>query len=176
MAARSGASIKTRKVAILVGDGVEAPPFRRFLQDLTEAGAICSLVGTQLGTVSTTSGKQLVVDHTFATMPSVMFDAVLIPGGNSSVATLCGSGEAVHFVLEAYKHCKTICAVSEGVQLLSTLGFSQAINPGLAAMATSGILIANARQVLEGQVTQDFIAAIALHRHWDRLNVDAVPA
>jgi catalase len=30
--------------------------------------------------------------------------------------------------------------------------------------------------VLDGQMTQDFIAAMALHRHWDRLNADAVPA
>jgi catalase len=176
MAGRPGTSIKTRKIAILVADGLEAPPLRRLLQDLTDAGAICSLVGLQLGTVSTIGGRQLAVDHTFATMPSVMFDAVLIPGGDASAATLCGVGDAVHFVLEAYKHCKTICAVNEGAQLLSTLGFSLGNHPELVSMPTSGILIANARHVLDGQVTQDFIAAIALHRHWDRLNVDAVPA
>jgi len=26
------------------------------------------------------------------------------------------------------------------------------------------------------QIAQDFIAAIAKHRHWDRVNIDAVPA
>ena len=176
MAARLGVSMKTRKIAILVADGVDAPPLRRLLQDMTEAGAVCRLIASQLGTVSTLSGRQLAVDHTFASMPSVMFDAVLIPGGNDSVTTLCGLGEAVHFVLEAYKHCKTICAVNEGTQLLGTLGLSAGKNPELVTMPTAGVLLADARKVLDGQVTQDFIAAIALHRHWDRLNADAVPA
>ena len=35
---------------------------------------------------------------------------------------------------------------------------------------------ADARKAAEGQISQAFIAAIASHRHWDRLNVDAVPA
>lgn len=171
-----GGSVKTRKVAILVANGVESAPLRRIQHDLTEAGALCKLVAQHLGTVSTASGRQLAVDHTFANMPSVMFDAVLIPGGALSAATLSGLGEAVHFVLEAYKHCKTICAVNDGVQLLGTLGFSQGKNPELVTVPTAGVLIADGRKVLDGQVSQDFMAAIALHRHWDRLNIDAIPA
>ncbi len=176
MAARPGASIKTRKIAILVADGVDAPSLRRLVQDMSAAGAVCKLVASRLGSVSTLGGKQLVVDHTFANMPSVMFDAVLIPGGNETITSLCGWGEAVHFVLVAYKHGKTICALNEGAQLLATLGFSNEKNPELIHVPTPGILLADARKVLDGQVTQDFIAAIALHRHWDRLNADAVPA
>lgn len=176
MASRPGACIKTRKIAILMADGVEAPSLRRLLQDMTEAGAVCRLVASQLGSVRTLSGKQLTVDHTFTNMPSVMFDAVLIPGGNDSITTLCSLGEAVHFVLEAYKHGKTICAVNEGVQLLGTLGFSAGKNPELVTVPTPGVLLADARKVLDGQVTRDFIAAMAMHRHWDRLNADAVPA
>ncbi|ABE44372.1 catalase [Polaromonas sp. JS666] len=176
MVGRPGGGVKTRKVAILVANGVESAPLRRIQQDLTEAGALCKLVAQHLGTVSTASGRQLAVDHTFANMPSVMFDAVLIPGGASSAAALSGLGEAVHFVLEAYKHGKTICAVNDGVQLLGTLGFSQGKNPELVTVPTVGVLIADGRKVLDGQVSQDFMAAIALHRHWDRLNIDAIPA
>ncbi|MDB5869710.1 MAG: Catalase [Polaromonas sp.] len=176
MVARPGNSIKTRKVAILVANGVDAPCLRRIVQDLTAAGAVCKLVGPELGTVNTLGTRHLVVDHTFSNMASVMFDAVVIPGGDDSVMTLCGLGEAVHFVLEAYKHCKTICAINEGVQLLSTLGFSAVKNPDLISVPTPGVLLADARKVLDGQVTLDFISAIALHRHWDRLNVDAIPA
>jgi catalase len=109
-------------------------------------------------------------------MPSVMFDAVLIPGGGQSAATLGAMGEAVHFVLEAYKHCKTICAVNDGAQLLATLGFSLGKDPEAVSVPTPGVIIADARKVMDGQVSQDLLAAIALHRHWDRLNVDAIPA
>jgi catalase len=176
MIGRPGGSAKTRKVAILVADGVEAAALKRLQQDLVDAGAQCKLVAPHLGTVSTSSGRQLAVDHTFTNMPSVMFDAVLIPGGSESAATLGAMGEAVHFVLEAYKHCKTICAVNDGAQLLGTLGFSLGKDPEAVSVPTPGILIADARKVTDGQVSQDFVAAIALHRHWDRLNVDAIPA
>lgn len=176
MAGRASVSIKTRKIAVLVADGVDAPALRRFVLDMTAAGAICKLVAAQLGSISTLTGKQLTVDHTFSTMPSVMFDAVLIPGGAQCTASLCGLGEAVHFVLEAYKHCKTICALNEGHQLLVTLGFSPEKNPEQINVPTPGVLLADARKVLDGQVSQDFQAALALHRHWDRLNAEAVPA
>ena len=159
-----------------MADGVDAPALRRLVLDMTAAGATCKLIGSQLGSVCTAAGKQLVVDHTFITMASVMFDAVLIPGGEESTVALCRLGEAVHFVLEAYKHGKTICALNEGHQLLVTLGFSVENNPELVYVPTPGVILADARKVLDGQVSQDFQAAMALHRHWDRMNSDAVPA
>jgi catalase len=176
MLGRAGAGVKTRKIAILVADGVEAASVKRLQQDLSDAGAVCKLVAPHLGSVSTANARQLAVDFTFANTASVMFDAVLIPGGSQSAAALSAMGEAVHFVLEAYKHCKTICALNDGVQLLSTLGFNLDKNPEVIAVPTAGIILADARKVTDGQVSQDLIAAIALHRHWDRLNIDAVPA
>ena len=176
MSGRPNGNIKTRKVAILVADGVEPVTIRRIQQDLIDAGALCKFVAQHLGTVSTASGRQIPIDHTFTTMPSVMFDAVLIPGGASSAEILCGLGDAIHFVLEAYKHCKTICAINEGVQLLNTLGFKADKNPEIVTVPTPGVIIADARKVVEGQVSHDFMAALALHRHWDRVNVDAIPA
>ena len=175
-AGKLAGSVKTRRIAILVADGVDAAPLRRLQQDLMDAGAICKLVAPRLGTVSTSSGRSLVVDHTFGSMPSVMFDAVLIPGGKTCVLTLGALGDAIHFVLEAYKHCKTICALNDGAQLLGTLGFGLVGNPEIVLVPTQGIMIADARKVLDGQVSRDFIAAIGRHRHWDRINVEAVPA
>lgn len=176
MVGRPEGSIKTRRIAVLVADGIEPATIRRIQQDLTDAGAICKLVGLHLGNVSTGSGRQLPVDHTFTTMPSVMFDAVLIPGGAQNTQTLSGVGEAVHFVLEAYKHCKAICAVNEGVQLMSSLGFGVGKNPELITRPAAGVIVGDARRVAEGLISQEFISAIAQHRHWDRANIDAVPA
>jgi catalase len=173
---KPGTCVKTRKVAVLVADGVEPATFKQIVLDLTKEGAVCKLVGPHLGMVSTASGKQLQVDHTFCNMPSIMFDAVLIPGGSSCATALCAKGEALHFVLEAYKHCKTICALNEGVQLLASLGLTAGKYPEQVTMPALGVLVADARKVPEGKISHDFIAAIAQHRHWDRANVDAVPA
>ena len=176
MLGKTGVNVKTRKIAVLVADGVEPVTYKQIVQDLTNAGAICKVVAPHLGTVSTAGGKQLPVDHTFVNMPSIMFDAVLIPGGAQSADALCAMGDAVHFVLEAYKHCKTICALNEGVQLLASLGLTAGKNADQVALPAAGVLVADARKVLEGQISLDFIAAIAQHRHWDRAGVDAVAA
>ncbi len=176
MVGRPEGSIKTRKVAILVADGVEPATIKHIQHDLIQSGAICKIVGPHLGSVSTGSGRQLPVDHTFTNMPSVMFDAVLVSGGAQSAAAMCAMGDAVHFVLEAYKHCKPICALNEGVQLLSSLGFAQGKNAEQVTQPVAGVIIADARKAPEGQIAQEFIAAMAQHRHWDRANVEAIPA
>ena len=173
---RPMANVKTRRVAVLVADGIEPATVKRLQIDLAGAGAICKTVGLQLGSVCTAGGRQMPVDHTFANMPSVMFDAVLIAGGPPHVEALLGMGDAVHFVLEAYKHCKTICAINEGVELLRSLGFSHGKNPEIVTTPAAGIIFADSRKVSDGQVSIDLIAAIAAHRHWDRQNLDSVAA
>jgi catalase len=168
----NGAGIATRKVAVLVAGGVEVGALRAIQQALQDAGASTRIVAAHLGSVATSSGQQLPVDCTFATMPSVMFDAVLVPGGSSSAQALAGNGDAVHFVLEAYKHCKAICVIGEGAQLLRTLG----IGAGEGGPAVPGVVLGKNDPPARAQLAQEFIAAIARHRHWLRPNLEAVPA
>ncbi|ARF90640.1 catalase [Burkholderia cenocepacia] len=52
-------------------------------------------------------------------MPSVMFDAVFVCGGDGDGRDLAHSADARHFVREAFKHLKPIAAVGSGRQLLS---------------------------------------------------------
>jgi len=157
---------------VLVANGVEVGAMRVIQQALLDAGATCRIVADHLGFVATSSGQQLAVDHTFANMPSVMFDAVLVPGGAASAQALTRNGDAVHFALEAYKHCKTLCVIGEGAQLLQTLG----IGAGEGGPAVPGVLVGRNDPPARAQLAQEFIAAIARHRHWMRPNIEAVPA
>ncbi|MEO7391801.1 MAG: catalase [Ramlibacter sp.] len=168
----NGAALATRKVAVLVAGGVEVGALKAIQQALQDAGASSKIISDHLGFVATSSGQQLAVDHTFSNMPSVMFDAVLVPGGAASVQALARNGEAVHFVLEAYKHCKSICVIGEGVQLLRTLG----VAAGEGGPAVPGVVIGKNDPPGRVQLAQDFMAEIARHRHWTRPNIDAVPA
>jgi catalase len=67
--------------------------------------------------------------------------------------------------------------VGEGVELLSLVGVSRD-----AASAPAGVVVAETPVTNLGDTTAatdiatSFIAAIAKHRHWDRANIDAVPA
>jgi catalase len=162
--------IATRRVAVLAAGGVEVGALRVIQQALLDAGASCRIVAAHLGSVATSSGQQLAVDHTFANMPSVMFDAVLVPGGAACAEALARDGAAVHFALEAYKHCKTLCVIGEGVQLLRSLGI------GEQGSALPGVLIGKNDPPGRAQLAQEFIAAIARHRHWTRPNIEAIPA
>ncbi|MES2533030.1 MAG: catalase HPII [Pseudomonadota bacterium] len=170
-------SVKTRKVAIIVADGVDSASLKPIREAIEAAGATCKVVGPRLGHVTSASKRQIEVDATFTNTPSIMFDAVLVPAGKDGVAAMAQMGEAVHFVLEAFKHCKAICTVGEGVQLLKMLGVDDSDAPKPAGVVVATTPVTNLGDTTAAtQIAQNFVAAIAKHRHWDRANVDAVPA
>jgi catalase len=167
----SGGGIASRRVAVLVAEGVEMGALKAIQQALAEQGAITRIVAAHLGFVATSSGQQMAVDHTFGNMPSVVFDAVLVPGGAASAQALLRHGEALHYVLEAYKHGKPLCLIGEAGELLQKLG----IGPELAGPGI-GVILGRNDPAMRAQLAQDFIAALARHRHWSRPNADALPA
>ncbi|MEJ8840390.1 catalase [Ramlibacter sp. AN1133] len=167
----SGGSIATRKVAVLMAAGVELGAFKVIQQALVDAGATIKVVAAHLGFIASSSGQQVPIDHTFLNAPSVMFDAVLVPGGAAAAQALMQDGDAVHFVLEAYKHCKPLCLIGESVELLRAAGVPQADAP-----APAGVILGTNEPTTRQQLGQDFIAAIGKHRHWSRALVELVPA
>jgi catalase len=62
----------------------------------------------------------------------------------------------------------SVCTVGEGVRLLSTLGIGGKGRSDAAAETTATHLGDNTAALN--------IAAIAKHRHWDRADIDGVPA
>jgi catalase len=167
----NGTTIATRKVAVLMAAGVELGAFKVIQQALVDAGATVKVVAAHLGFIVSSSGQQVPIDHSFQTMPSVMFDAVLVPGGAASAQALMKDGEAVHFVLEAYKHCKPLCLIGESVEILRSVGV--ALDD---AAVPAGVIIGTNEPTTRVQLGQDLIAAIARHRHWSRAMVEQVPA
>ena len=175
MAGSVNGDIATRRIAMLVADGVDGVALGSVRQALESVGASCKVLAAGLGTVATADGGCLAVDARLVTTPSITFDAVYLPplaaGGASALA---GNGDAVHFVLEAYKHCKAIAASGSGAGLLSSLG--------LPAPKAGGISEPRAGVVLSGPDASQaaliaaFIAAIGKHRHWERGQLAAVPA
>jgi catalase len=166
-----GSGIQTRKVAIVLAAGVELGAYKVIQQALLDAGALTRVVAAHLGFVPSSSGQQVPVDHTFLNMPSVMFDAVLVPGGASAAQALMKDGSAVHFVLEAFKHCKPLCLIGESVEILRSAGLLGEEGP-----APAGVVTGTNDPTTRLQLAQDFMAAIARHRHWARTLIDQVAA
>ena len=154
--------IKTRKVAILAANGVDGQAIETLKQALKAEGAHAKLLGPTSAPVKTSDGKLLPVDASMEGMPSVVFDAVFVPGGAASIKALSGDGVALHYLLEAYKHLKAIALHGDAKQLLDVLHLQ----------ADAGLLA-----IKDAHDLKAFFAAIAQHRVWAREpKAKAIPA
>ena len=113
------------------------------------------------------------VDHSLPTVGSVLFDAVLVPGGQGSVDALCADANAVLFVKEAYKHGKTIAASDEGATLIAKAARSVGTPDG--EFQGPGVIAASGKAVND-VFTKSLVAAIAQHRFPERPDLDLIVA
>jgi catalase len=152
--------IATRKVAVLVADGIEGESIKTVIETLTAAGAVVRLLGSRLGAVATAAGGTLEVDATLENSPSVLFDALVLPDGRKAAATLAADGHSLEFLKDQYRHCKTILALGASSLLLEKAGIAGRMasgkeDPGLLRSASGG----HAPRI------DAFVAAMGKHRH-----------
>ena len=172
-------SAKTRKVAILLESGFTYPEVTQVIETLKGAGMGINIVSKNLGSLASTDGNQLEADKSWVTTASVMYDAVYVPGGQQSVNSLKSQGDALHFVNEIFKHCKTIGATNEGIDLLNASDI-QGVETAAAETKDKivnklGVVTVYATEVDE--FCTEFINAVAQHRHWGRqARKDMTPA
>jgi catalase len=155
--ARPGeAGVRTRRVAVLIANGADTKSLGAVHAALVEAGAVPRYVGPQLGAVG-----DIDIEITLETGPSVLFDAVVIPGGGAAAA-LAELGQALEFVKEQYRHCKTMLVLAGGELLLEAANIPDALPNG---EVDPGVL----RSEENGGVSA-FIEALSRHRHWERFS------
>jgi catalase len=156
-------NIKSRKVAILVANGVDGAAIDGFKAKLAEQGALAKIIGPSPAPVKTADGQMLAVDAAMDGMPSVMFDAVFVPGGADAAAAMAKSGEAKHYLLEAYKHLKPVVLLGDARQMLATLNLT----------SDAGLLEGDDVDAVFG----NFAQALGQHRVWAReAAAAAIPA
>lgn len=152
MANKLPTNIKARRIAFLVADGVSDEAFTEAKKELCERDAMVHIIAPRHGFVTTASGDQYPVDDSLHTATSVVYDAVYVPAGDG-VNTLLEHPAALHFIAEAYKHCKPIGAEENGAELLKK--------------AVPQIKKEEDGIITDGNLDK-FIDAIMLHRFWDR--------
>jgi len=156
-------NIRTRRIAILVAEGVDGAAARTLHEGLAAAGAVPRYVGARLGSVATEQGDTLEVEVTLETMPSVLFDALIIPGGRAAITALSNIGQAAEFIKDQYRHCKPILALGAGADLVEGAGVPATLPSG---QEDPGMLIG--RHQSASKALPDFVAALARHRHFER--------
>ena len=167
-------SIKTRKIAVLATDGVDEKSLLIVKNALQADGAIVEVVSPRLGNITSNGKTNIHVDKSFLTTPSVLYDAVYVPGGANSIAALENDADAIHFLNEAYKHCKAIAADISASQLLKGTYFYKKLpkNVNDTSVMKEGVVLGNK----PNELAREFIKAIKLHRFWEREKVRKVPA
>ncbi|WP_028665158.1 catalase HPII [Runella zeae] len=167
-------SIATRKVAILAADGVEEIQLTAMKKGLMAEGAVVEVIAPKLGYILSENNKSIKVDKSFLTTASVLYDAVYIPGGMNSTATLVAEADAIHFLNEAFKHCKAIAADAFSLPVLKETYFGKYLpaNHKKSSQMVEGVLVHDDSEVLRAE----FIKAIARHRFWEREKKLKVPA
>src|SRR5580704_9414702 len=159
---KPGDTIKGRKIAILGGDGVDAKQLEAVKDALIAQEALVELIAAHAGMITDSAGKPQKVNRAAPNSPSVIYDAVVVPGG-SSAAALAKSGLAVHFLNEAYRHGKPIAAISDGSLVLDACSLGE-------AKAQDGVIVGDGANAIDG-----LIAALLQHRFPRRL-IAGVPA
>jgi catalase len=121
--ARPGtAGIGTRRVAVLVADGIDGQAAARIHQSLLAQGAVPRFVGIKLGSVESTGAEPVEVEVSMEAMPSVLWDALVVPDGERAIQALSQSGHAMEFLKDQYRHCKTILLLGAAADLLARAG------------------------------------------------------
>jgi catalase len=162
--ARPGAEgIKTRRIAILVADGVDGEAATAIHEGLVAKGAVPRFVGIKLGAVAGKSGDSLEVEVSLETAPAVVWDAMIVPDGEAATRALSQSGHAKEFLKDQYRHCKPILLMGSAAARLEATGIPPTL---LSGDADRGLLRQDAGDT-DGAL-RAFAASLTQHRHFAR--------
>lgn len=167
-------SIETRKIAFLTADGVDGKSLTTVKNALEAEGAIVEIIAPRLGYVLTEDDEQIFVSHSYLTAASVLYDAVYVPGGTNSVATVEAEADAIHFLNQAFKHCKAIAADAQAIQVLEATYFIKKLPVDFTEenVLAEGVIVSDDA----AQLAEKFVLAIEQHRFWEREKPRKIPA
>ena len=162
--ARPGSQgIMTRRIAIMVANGVDDAAALAIHTALAAQGAVPRFIGVRLGKVQGVSGNTLDVEISLETAPAAVWDAMIVPDGQAATEDLAARGQALEFLKDQYRHCKPILLLGAARELLGTAGIPAELPSG---EADEGLLQFDGEE-LDGAIAE-FVAALTRHRHFER--------
>jgi catalase len=85
-------------------------------------------------------------------MPSVLFDAAVVPDGEKAAQELRSLGQALEFLKDQYRHCKPLLMMGSGESVV----------------AAAGIPVDDESDWALARELPAFEAAVGRHRNWAR--------
>jgi catalase len=144
-----------RVVHIVANDGCDLAGIRALKDAVLALGATPHVIAPHKGAIAGAGrrGDELTVDRSFLTSSSAEADAVIV----AHRAGLASNPAVLTYLQSAYRHCKPVGAWGDGREALVAAGI-EATAPGVLVADKANKAYAKA-----------FGAALAVHRHWDRL-------
>ncbi|KXN82631.1 Catalase A [Leucoagaricus sp. SymC.cos] len=124
-------TIASRRIAILLADGFNEVEVQAVRAALAKEKATTWIIGPRRGKIQPAvdvlgTGEPITADHHFEGQRSTLFDAIFVPSGGTHAKSLIKNGRAVHWVKEAFGHCKAIGAIGDGALFVKhAIGVSQ---------------------------------------------------
>jgi catalase len=161
---RPGAiGIKTRRVAIIVADGVDGAAAMSIHKALADLEAVPRFVGIKMGQVDSTTGDPIEVEVSLEAAPAVVWDAMIVPDGAGSTEALSQSGHAREFLKDQYRHCKPILLMGAAAALHGQVGIPSELPTGEADPG----LLRYAGDDVDGALPA-FVDVLTKHRVFER--------
>ncbi len=148
---------KTRKIAFITLGTHDIGGLKDLDNQLKNAGAKLKVVSTKLGMVQDSSGDDFEVAETLFNTDSVLYDALVIAGGQQNSADLLSHGKVKEFVMNAFTHCKPILVLSDVDTFIEDLGLPCCKNGKKSA-----------EEIYIDATTDGFLKSLSKHRHWER--------
>jgi catalase len=143
--------IAGRKIGIIADAGSDLAGISKVRKAAARVGASVLVVAPAGGVLGSGTNTQT-VDRTLLTARSVEFDALVVSGGTTAASDI----KLTLLLQEAFRHCKVLAAWGDGTAVLEAAGIA-ADGAGVVTGGTAAKLF-----------TDQFAAAVGLHRAWDR--------
>jgi len=183
-----------RMIAIFALDGYDPIQVNAMKTGFEAMGIVVKLIGARKGPQyprgvkkgdTSASGVLKDVDFTIETCRSTHFDGLIFPGGDENYVKALNQGRVIHFVREAFGHCKTIAAAGEAVPFIAHVCLPGSTDfkadPTSAVSVKNGMVMASSlteeetgliAKIKQGGHTvgfaKAFIDELAKHRHFGR--------
>lgn len=147
----------------MVADAIDGESALAVYAALLNKGAVPRMVGAKLGKVSTAQGATIGVEISMEAGPSVLYDAVVIPGGKVAIQQLSQDGNALEFIRLQHRHCKPMLVLAEAGSFLSKADVpailpDETADPSIIVIGNDGL----------SQGIEKFMQALQTHRCYER--------
>ncbi len=140
-----------RKIGIIADANANLGDVGKLIKAVLAAGAV-PLLTAPVGGVLKSGRRSEIVERTLLTARSIEYDALVVADGTTPTNDI----KLVLLLQEAYRHCKAIGAWGSGVDVLALAGIPA---------GGAGVLLSTD---VNKAFTTALIAAVGLHRVWDR--------